>query len=263
MEILILLGLALGIATFVSLDTGTEPSEASGNDGETNENTREYGPLENADGDPLTGDGRHDLIAGTDEADSILGRKGNDTLQGRGGNDTIDGGSGNDQIDGEDDNDLIDGGSGNDTLIGGIGNDTIVGGVGFDFLEGRWGDDSLIGGIGADTLDGDQGQDTLDGGDDNDTLILNGTDTARGGEGKDEFRLQTGAGGEMMIIEDYSNADDRIVVEYDSAAPTPTVGVTDDGTDSFVTLNGVRVAGIKDAAGSLTIGDITLLASSR
>lgn len=261
MELILLFVMALGSATFMSTGT-SDPTEGEMADEEDlGDDMGEEGGFANADGDPLTGDQRNDRIAGTEEDDDILGRKGDDILQGRGGDDTIGGGAGNDRIDGEDGDDSLHGDAGNDRLIGGEGDDSLDGGVGFDRLEGRWGNDSLIGGDGNDTLEGQQGDDTLEGGDGNDTLILNGKDTARGDEGRDEFRLQTSEDRDRMVVEDYTPEDDRIVVEYDGGQPEPTVAVTQSGEDAFVTLNGERVAEIRGAADTLTVADIALVAA--
>ena len=71
--------------------------------------------------DPLTGDGRNELIQGVG---------GNDTLNGLGGNDRLEGGDGGDKLYGGDGDDILIGGAGQDTLNGGAGADVFVFGPG-------------------------------------------------------------------------------------------------------------------------------------
>jgi len=94
--------------------------------------------------------------------DSLFGDAGQDTLFGNVGNDTLDGGA---------DNDSLSGGDGNDSLIGGTGDDTLQGGAGVDTLVGGAGNDSVVGGAG------------------DDDFLLGAGDSAAGGDGDDEFRI--------------------------------------------------------------------------
>ena len=116
----------------------------------------------------------------------------------------------------------------------------------------------------ADGSDADVG-DFLSGGAGADRLVVGGDDYATGGEDADQFII-----GDWLdethsaVIEDYDAAEDQIAVVYDpEVTADPVVGLEASDTENaqWVTLNGVRIAEVLDAAG-LTLEDIALVASS-
>lgn len=167
----------------------------------------------------VLGTGRSETINGTAGADVIHGFGGDDSIYGVQGNDKICGGSGDDTIYAGKGNDIAWGGQGFDVLFGaqgddvlravgstevdsvggsrmfgGIGNDTIEGssrwdrmqgGPGNDVLRGYSGRDWMRGGSGNDLIIGSAGIDDLHGGNGADFLQIQGSDTIRGGAGRD------------------------------------------------------------------------------
>lgn len=216
--------------------------------------------------DSLLGGGGDDYLLGGTGRDTLLGGAGHDTLISQEVGNRLDGGAGDDLVfDGGGNTvqggagadtvlfadiaaSLIRGGSGNDflfpedpgtigatahTLEGGAGNDTILVASGLgNLLLGGIGNDSLIG---AGTLDGGAGNDTISGGGlflggaGDDVLIMVGNVTARGGTGRDLFRIETPNG----VIEDFQRGLDRIDVS----------GLLEPGT-AGQTLGDLQAAGL-------------------
>jgi Ca2+-binding RTX toxin-like protein len=114
-----------------------------------------------------------------------------DPNQGTSGNDHLIGSSGADEIDGKAGNDRITGLNGHDVLLGGDGNDIVRGGNGSD---------RIYGGRGNDRLYGDRGKDII--------WADGGSDRAWGGQQRDSFALQKGAG--KLIIQDFVNGQDKL-----------------------------------------------------
>ncbi len=112
------------------------------------------------------------------ELNTIIGTSRSDSLRGTSGDDEILGLGGNDRLFGADGNDHIDGGSGNDRMFGADGNDHI---------------------------DGGRGRDKIYGGADADILT--------GGKGRDYFVFNTPFDNTVDTIVDFSERDDRIVLE--------------------------------------------------
>jgi serralysin len=115
----------------------------------------------------LIGNGRGNVIIGTDAADLIDGRGGGDVIRGEGGNDRVLGGAGDDAMIGGPGRDQVRGGTGNDDIADTFGRNTVLGEAGDDNLfasgvvDGGPGDDRitafyreslLTGGSGADTF---------------------------------------------------------------------------------------------------------------
>jgi len=174
----------------------------------------------------------------------------------------------------------LDGGAGADTLLGGSGADTVAGGADDDIVFGgnvagtplRFEDfkslrdgaalEDLLNAEGSDPVPlVDDGQaDTLNGGAGDDLLILGAGDVADGGEGTDIY----------AILEDQAEAESlaaipalqdgetvAIIAEEDGAAPT--ISIDTDGADAVILADGVALARVSGAAGSLAPADIVLL----
>jgi Ca2+-binding RTX toxin-like protein len=123
-----------------------------------------------------------------DEPNVIDGDDTSEELVGTAWNDVIDGYAGDDILYGED---------GDDDLYGGDGNDDLYGGDGFDILQG------------ADSIDFGAGEiDYLTGGAGSDGFILGSTEQA--------FYVEEGAD-DFAIIDDYSLAEDDLIVVYGTA----------------------------------------------
>ncbi|WP_307732341.1 hypothetical protein [Massilia sp. MB5] len=122
-------------------------------------------------------------------------------------------------------------GSGSATLVGAGGNDSLFGGAAADVLDGGSGDDMLVGADGDDTLNGGAGDDTLD-----------------GGGGNDIYRVDAGAGHD--VINDWcrkTSGTDRLLL----------TGITPD--QLTVTADGLDLVLRKDAGSSITIRDYLTL----
>ena len=115
------------------------------------------------------------------------------TYNGTPGNDTTRGSAGDDDISGLGGNDILEGMGGNDFITGGDGDDVLLGGTGTDVLFGGAGDDLLWGGGYGNTgiATPDQVRDDLDGGEGNDSLLIGRNDVALGGNGDDEFEMES------------------------------------------------------------------------
>ena len=175
----------------------------------------------NSTGWQNTGDGRDRLV----QIENVNAGGGNDRITGNKGANVLNGGAGND---------VLNGGGGNDQLIGGAGVDTAVfsgannrvnlnstawqvTGDGRDRLlqiervNAGAGKDVVTGNRFANVLSGGSGNDVLNGGGGNDQLIGGpGIDRLKGGLGRDTFRIQKGAG--YDIIEDFRNGQDRLLL---------------------------------------------------
>ena len=203
---------------------------------------QDQGPDGTVDGEDTGEDMREGYNDGnlpTDGGGDLI-TDGDDTIDGNGGSDTIDGGAGNDLIDGGSEDDLLNGGAGNDTLLGGEGNDT------------------LDGGAGADTLGGD----ALD-----DDITVGSGDTATGGAGDDEFRIDASGDGTSQIHVAGGEQDEEDVVDatnnpvgrigdvldltglgpvqivYNETDPTydPETGISESGTATYLNDNDLPV----------------------
>lgn len=219
-----------------------------------------------AGNDWLEGDDGNDWLDGGDGDDMLIGGNGSDTLLGGAGNDTLLGGSGDDLLLGGAGNDSLVGGSGRDTLMGGDGDDTLVGGLGDDMLFGGLGADLLMGGDGDDLLvgsasrDSDDGApDTLNGGLGNDTLILGSGDLAHGGEGDDDFILGDWmAGGAAATIADFTEGEDRIIINYSSDTPPRIDSIYDPDTGALQLLMNGEVIAVLPGVQSIAMDSIIL-----
>ena len=152
-----------------------------------------------ADLDPLDGvdDGRIDLgnVGRDPEADEVIvGGAGPDTLLGFGGSDTLNGVRGDDSVGGGAGADLLGGGDDADGVSGEAGNDTVFGGDGDDTVNGGEDDDRVYGMDGADELDGGAGADTANGGAGDDPVLGGiGDDVLGGGADSDSVAGADGA----------------------------------------------------------------------
>lgn len=144
-------------------------------------------------------------LTGTDRSDKLIGGTKDDFLYGRSGSDIIIGKSGQDTAIFSDADNRIDlrilgyqeTGDGNDFLLS------------IESIDAGSGDDIVIGNSSANTLRGQKGNDTLKGKKGDDILIAGkGKDKAWGGKGNDMFVLKRGAG--YVIINDFSDGEDRI-----------------------------------------------------
>lgn len=196
------------------------------------------------------------VIEGTDADDSIYGGNANDVIYGGDGNYIINGGSGDDHLRGGDGSHIINGEGGDDRLFAGNGNvdnssNTLNGGEGDDVLFGS-----------------NDPQNQLNGGEGDDEIHMYGQDIATGGEGADKFYSNTEhSNGEVSIITDYNANEDLIVIEYAtsslSGAPLnePEISIDINGDDATICIDGEEYCMVKDAANSLTIGNILLEAN--
>ena len=232
--------------------------------------------------DTISGHQAGDILHGDDGDDQLYGDDGNDTLNGGADNDLLWGGADDDALFGHDDDDTLYGEQGNDSLVGSAGDDQLSGGAGDDALHGDLGDDTLTGGDGADTLFGGWGDDVINGyagpeTDDTDVDFLNGgggddfivagnSDIVTAGDGEDTIALGDWLDQDHQAqILDYTAAEDSLMVVYDDqGGPDPELALEsdeDDPTTQHILLNGVRIAGVADAAG-LTADQITLVAQT-
>lgn len=216
--------------------------------------------------------GGNDTGVGSNLADTIVAGDGDDLVQGRDGDDRIELGdgldtSGIDQRTAGFPDDLrpfsaqseststeaeLEGGD--DTILGGSGDDDIADGFGSNLIEGNQGNDFLVGvdqdSLTPDTIKGGFGADAIfaDEGD----LVSTGPETDRAA---DRVTIDLNAGVEtgysVVTIEDFDAARDSIELEGASNLLEPNqddpVTVTDDGTDTFISVDGVpvvRVAGV-------------------
>lgn len=147
---------------------------------------------------------------------------------------------GADSIAGNDGNDTLHGGGGHDLLLGGKGQDELRGGTGRDTIFGGQGDDALYGGAGADRLSGDFGQDTL-----------------VGGSGDDTFAFVKRTADAIDTIQDFTDGD---IVELKgfTGLGGASIATTVDG-DAILTVDGVTVAILEDAAATFDLGDIVFV----
>lgn len=128
---------------------------------------------------------------------------------------------------------VIMGGAGNDVITGSLGDDTLSGGAGNDLIRGVDGNNLLIGGAGNDTLIGGAGNDILRSG--------SGANRLEGGGGFDQFIIETGAQGTVLV--DYDP--DNLAVRIDLSNIDGLSGLSDltftnqGGTDVRVTGAGV------------------------
>jgi serralysin len=196
-----------------------------------------------------------DVVTGNDAANRILGNGGNDSLVGNGGNDTLLGGDGRDSLNGGDGNDSLVGGTTTtdlrDVIFGDAGNDSIDGGYGNDELKGGIGNDLILGGFGVDTLVGNEGNDVLQGeagadlilGSDGDDIINGGfaNDRIQGGAGADRFQHTGVIGHGSDWIQDYSAAQNDMLVFVGAGA-----SISDFGVNRAITT-GAGAAGVAEA----------------
>ncbi|MGH1446742.1 MAG: calcium-binding protein [Cognatishimia sp.] len=226
--------------------------------------------------DTINGSGGHDGILGGSGADVIDGDSGHDIIIGESGNDTIDGAGGNDLITGSSGDDEVDGNEGNDFVLGGSGDDNVHGGEGNDILDGETGSDTIRGGAGDDLIIGyfeddqeafdamapdETDADTIRGGTGDDFILLGSGDKASGEEGADEFRTGIWVNGtDVPVIKDYDDSEDVIsVVAPEDAPGVVTIAEASTAGDAQVFVDGVMVALVKDAYGTLEAADVNVV----
>jgi Ca2+-binding RTX toxin-like protein len=131
---------------------------------------------------------------------------------------------------------LVFDGAGNFTGTGnGIAN-SLTAGSGDDSLTGGNGNDTLQGGVGNDTLNGNAGNDMLHGGDGNDTM--------NGGAGTDTFVFAAAFGADSIVGFDANPVGGQDLLDISTLSITAAtfagrVSMSDAGTDTLVTINGV------------------------
>ncbi|TDE36676.1 hypothetical protein [Antarcticimicrobium sediminis] len=126
---------------------------------------------------------------------------------------------------GTDFRDVIEGNTADNLIKGRAGNDKISGGKGAD---------ELLGNAGKDTMYGNKGNDLLDGGAGKDTLF--------GGAGKDVFQFKAANMAKTDIVKDYVDGTDSFRVLDDIVHSFDEIGVTADGSDVILDLNGNNFA---------------------
>ena len=224
-----------------------------------------------------------------DGADLIVANEGDDTLLGNAGKDTLSGSAADDVIVAGLGKDSVEGGAGNDTIFGGNSNlrGTSSGGAeitaeiqnALNELEAL--DPALFStgtqaqilasapfaGIDVSSLASaanDTATDYLSGGEGDDHIFLETADVAVGGAGNDTFHLRAdNAIPRQMTVIDYVDGEDALVIEYDSNGPVPVVTIVEASGHSLIHLDGVRAADIRGAAGTLALGDISLVGVDR
>ena len=241
--------------------------------------------------DTLDGGSGNDVLTGSSGSDILDGGEGNDVLSGDSWSDVIYGNTGDDTVNGGGGSDLMHGGQGDDILNGGVGDDIIYGGTGDDTLHGGKGDDELIGAnvfsrdftledlvelqqtgdtsaltpaVTIDFTSDNSGADILLGEAGEDFMLLGAGDTATGGADADTFvayEYPADSTGQSTIT-DYVDGTDQIQIMHpaDEDAPEVTVSSTANG-DAVVLLNGEPTVVVTGAGGTLTAGDIGLVAS--
>ncbi|WP_293441305.1 hypothetical protein [Planktotalea sp.] len=112
-----------------------------------------------------------------------------------------------------------------------------------DFINGTNGNDMMLGHADDDTLDGGDGSDTISSG--------SGDDSILGGSMAESLNGNDG--------NDFVSGEDALVIEYDNSAPAPVVTIFEANGHSLIHLDCVWVADIRDAAGTLEVGDISLV----
>ena len=127
---------------------------------------------------------------------------------------------------------VIQGGAGNDVITGSLGDDTLSGGAGNDLIRGNAGDNLLIGGAGNDTLIGGAGNDILRSG--------SGANRLEGGGGFDQFIIEQGAQGTVLVDYDPDNMAVRIdLTNIDGLSSVADLGFANQGANVRVTGAGV------------------------
>ncbi len=109
----------------------------------------------------------------------------------------------------------------------------------------------------------DVSTDYLSGGDGDDHIYLETADVAVGGAGSDTFHIHSDADVRQMLVHDYVDGEDTLIIEYDSNGPVPVVTLVEAGSSSQIHLDGVRTADIRGAIGILEVGDISLVGVDR
>lgn len=215
--------------------------------------------------DIIDGFGGDDEIRGFAGDDILFGDLGDDTLSGGPGIDLLNGGGGEDFLNGGPGSDFITGEDGDDLINGNLQDDFLLGGVGEDTLNGGFGDDVLIGietREGEAILGGTQVADQLNGGAGDDEIIIADLDAATGDDGADRFvtgtYIEAGRAGTVTDF-DASEGDVLEVQWVPDLEPEPIIDVTDDGTDSLVSINGTESLRIEGVTG-LTVADIRIIA---
>ncbi|UWR23757.1 calcium-binding protein [Sulfitobacter sp. S190] len=293
---LMLLSMVLPIALVGGLIANNDDDD---NDGVNEQGTENDDTLSGGQGDDFVdGEGGNDILQGLAGDDTIFGRDGDDVLEGADGDDmlcsgdgddVITGNRGGDTIEGQGGDDWVSGDYGRDNVNGNEGNDTVLGGRGTDTVSGAEGDDIVFGGIVdgvplsvdelADLRDGatleqasedplglrdDKYSNQLSGGIGDDQLILGSGDVAEGGEGDDIFHIMSEQNGEegfgAPTITDFNDAEDAVTLIVEDTDADLDVTVEASGDDAIIRLGDAVVGTVSGAAGTLTAGDIALVA---
>ncbi|QGX99247.1 calcium-binding protein [Roseovarius faecimaris] len=199
--------------------------------------------------DTVDGGFGNDNLGGGEGNDSVLGSFNNDTIGGGFGNDFVDGGGGNDEMSGGAGDDTVVGGTGDDTIAGSFGKDSVLGNDGNDSLGGGTGQDTLVGEAGDDSLGGGEGDDQIRGGAGNDFLAGGGrNDSINGGAGNDEINggkgddtMTGGTGDDVFIFTEFFSGEVDVITDWT------------DGEDKL------RMTGIENAPGSGLQGRVDAL----
>ena len=166
-------------------------------------------------------------ITGTNDAETLDGTVGRDIISGLGGDDTLNGGAGDDILIGGSGGDRLNGGEGIDTASYEIASSNVraylenagfpigdANGDHFDNIENLLGsdhNDALYGNNKANIINGGAGNDRIGG--------RGGDDTYIGGTGNDTF-VTTFSDGEVNIIEDFTQGEDKVELGTTSTATT-------------------------------------------
>ena len=151
------------------------------------------------------------------------------------------------------------GAAGDEWLDGGDGADWLSGGDGDDILEGYWSPGAATGGY---DLNDSYDPDLLRGEDGNDLVFGGSGDTLIGGAGTDTFVTGTWVDSDHAVeIGDFEEGQDQIVVtHFDSYGGPGVVDLETEGDDVHVLFDGATVARVTNGAGTVTLGDVSVIA---
>lgn len=292
MMMILALGLPMLLMGLVNGEDGPEIEETDGtSEAERIDGGEQWDFISGFEGDDtLTGGDGLDTLLGHEGDDVLIGNNNDDMLCSGEGDDVISGNRGNDLIEGQEGNDFATGDYGNDRVFGNDGDDTLIGGRSMDLVNGGAGDDIVYGGIlrgvpleedellaiadgesladvlAASDLDIDMREDdrvdTLRGNMGNDILFVGNGDNAAGGQGEDTFNLMLDDDNTDMgpaQINDFNASEDTINIVFDAPLGVEEITIETDGEDAIVLADGVQLAVVSGAAGTLAAEDISLL----
>lgn len=224
---------------------------------------------------PEDGNAEAERYDGTEDDERFDAAGGNDLVQGQGGDDTLSGGDGNDWLIGADGQDVLLGGNGHDVIVGGPQSDTIEAGAGDDFVEAANIIDEARLDASAQEAESfseiefaydlprasDSG-DVIDLGEGDDTVVLGSDDSLAGGEGADHITLGDWIEpGRPAHIDDFDDAEDLLVITYDSEMAEPEISISgsETGGAALIQADGVTMAVLHGVSPDQVTSEIRLV----